>query len=71
MYCCLDGVKQKKEFSEVALPSAMVMALGKENTETILKHVFAECWDRALGKENTEKILKQVFAECCTRQREF
>jgi len=34
------------------------VALGKENTETILKHVFAECWDRTLGKENTEKNIK-------------
>jgi len=49
-----------KKKSEVALPSAMVMALGKENTEIILKHVIAECWDRALGKENNKKILKQV-----------
>ena len=47
-----------KKKSEVALPSAMVMALGKENTEIILKHVIAECWDRALGNDNTEKILK-------------
>jgi hypothetical protein len=70
--------KQKKEFLEVALPSALTIALGKlcrvhwsmHSAKRFFKktNFFAEC----LGYGTRQRgffLKKKFFAECCTRQR--
>jgi hypothetical protein len=72
MHCCLHG-KEKKEFLEVALLSAMTIALGKENLKNI-KKALPSTW--TAGTRQRDFFLKKInfFAECQghgTQQRDF
>ena len=52
MHCCLNGKAKNKKKLEVALPSAMTIALGKENFKKInKKHPLPSAGAVALGKE--------------------
>jgi len=44
--------KQKKRNLEVALPSAMTIALGKENLKIKIKNALPSALAMALSKEN-------------------
>ena len=47
----MEKQKTKKRNLEVALPSAMTIALGKENLKKIEKHPLSSAGAVALGKE--------------------